>query len=128
MQDSVAAEKQKAEQMKEEGVDQAALDTAAAKGFGSALFEYDEGQLKRLFWVESAQHPQEIAGLLYGIVAFVDLRTRKPAAPHFRFQLPVDITQTRSHLMPKIIAQSAIGIFEYLHDCSGGCRIHRAGG
>ncbi|WP_228706013.1 hypothetical protein [Marinobacter sp. LV10R520-4] len=42
LQEAVAQAREKAGQMKEEGVDQAALDAAAAKGFSNALFEYDE--------------------------------------------------------------------------------------
>jgi hypothetical protein len=34
--------------MKEEGVDQAALDAAAAKGFSNALFEYDEDEISQV--------------------------------------------------------------------------------
>jgi hypothetical protein len=34
--------------MKEEGVDQAALDAAAAKGFSNALFEYDEDEMSQV--------------------------------------------------------------------------------
>jgi len=34
--------------MKEEGVDQAALDVAAAKGFSNALFEYDEDEMSQM--------------------------------------------------------------------------------
>jgi hypothetical protein len=45
LQEAVAEAREKARQMKEEGVDQAALDAAAAKGFGNALFEYDEEEM-----------------------------------------------------------------------------------
>ena len=45
LQDAVVEAREKARQVKEEGVDQAALDAAAAKGFGNALFEYDEDEL-----------------------------------------------------------------------------------
>jgi len=45
LQEAVAQAREKARQMKEEGVDQAALDAAAAKGFGNALFEYDEDEV-----------------------------------------------------------------------------------
>jgi hypothetical protein len=48
LQESVAEAREKAKQMKEEGVDQAALDAAAAKGFGNALFEYDEDEVKQV--------------------------------------------------------------------------------
>lgn len=44
----MAEAKEKAKQMKEEGVDQAALDAAAAKGFGNALFEYDEDDVSQV--------------------------------------------------------------------------------
>ena len=48
LQEAVAQAREKAKQMKEEGVDQAALDAAAAKGFGNALFEYDEDEMSQL--------------------------------------------------------------------------------
>jgi hypothetical protein len=48
LQGAVAEAKEKASQMKEEGVDQAALDAAAAKGFGNALFEYDEDEVTQV--------------------------------------------------------------------------------
>ena len=48
LQEAVAQAREKAKQMKEEGVDQAALDTAAAKGFGNALFEYDEDEMSQV--------------------------------------------------------------------------------
>jgi len=47
LQEAVAHAREKARQMKEEGVDQAALDRAAAKGFDNALFEYDEDEMTR---------------------------------------------------------------------------------
>lgn len=46
--EAVAEAREKAKQMKEEGVDQAALDAAAAKGFGNALFEYDEDEMSQV--------------------------------------------------------------------------------
>ncbi|WP_421840879.1 hydrolase or metal-binding protein [Marinobacter algicola] len=48
LQEAVAEAREKAKQMKEEGVDQAALDAAAAKGFGNALFEYDEDEMSQV--------------------------------------------------------------------------------
>jgi hypothetical protein len=45
LQEAVTEAREKAKQVKEEGVDQAALDAAAAKGFGNALFEYDEDEV-----------------------------------------------------------------------------------
>jgi len=48
LQEAVAQAREKARQMKEEGVDQAALDAAAAKGFGNALFEYDEDEMTQV--------------------------------------------------------------------------------
>jgi hypothetical protein len=48
LQEAVAQAREKARQMKEEGVDQAALDAAAAKGFGNALFEYDEDEMNQV--------------------------------------------------------------------------------
>ena len=48
LQEAVAEAREKARQMKEEGVDQAALDAAAAKGFGNALFEYDEDEMSQV--------------------------------------------------------------------------------
>jgi hypothetical protein len=48
LREAVAEASEKARQMKEEGVDQAALDAAAAKGFGNALFEYDEDEVTQL--------------------------------------------------------------------------------
>lgn len=56
LQEAVAEAREEARQVKEEGVDQAALDTAAAKGFGNALFEYDEEQVSEVieeFYPES---------------------------------------------------------------------------
>ena len=48
LQEVVAQAREKAQQMKKEGVDQAALDAAAAKGFGNALFEYDEDEMSQV--------------------------------------------------------------------------------
>jgi hypothetical protein len=48
LQEAVAQAREKARQMKEEGVDQAALDVAAAKGFSNALFEYDEDEMSQM--------------------------------------------------------------------------------
>jgi hypothetical protein len=48
LQEAVAQAREKARQMKEESVDQAALDAAAAKGFGNALFEYDEDEMNQV--------------------------------------------------------------------------------
>ena len=48
LQDAVVEAREKARQVKEEGVDQAALDAAAAKGFGNALFEYDEDEITQV--------------------------------------------------------------------------------
>jgi hypothetical protein len=48
LQEAVAQAREKARQMKEEGVDQAALDAAAAKGFGNAMFEYDEDEMTQV--------------------------------------------------------------------------------
>jgi len=48
LQEAVAQAREKARQMKEEGVDQAALDAAAAKGFSNALFEYDEDEMSQV--------------------------------------------------------------------------------
>ena len=48
LQEAVAQAREKAIQMKEEGVDQAALDAAAAKGFSNALFEYDEDEMSQV--------------------------------------------------------------------------------
>ncbi|MBK1872638.1 hydrolase or metal-binding protein [Marinobacter sp. 1-3A] len=48
LQEAVAKAKEKAKQMKEEGVDQAALDAAAAKGFANAMFEYDEEEVTQV--------------------------------------------------------------------------------
>jgi hypothetical protein len=48
LQEAVAKAREKAKEMKEEGVDQAALDAAAAKGFGNALFEYDEDEMSQV--------------------------------------------------------------------------------
>ncbi|BES73040.1 hypothetical protein RE428_40580 [Marinobacter nanhaiticus D15-8W] len=45
LQEAVAEARERSRQLKEEGVDQTALDAAAAKGFGNALFEYDEDEL-----------------------------------------------------------------------------------
>ena len=48
LQEAVAEAREKARQVKEEGIDQAALDAAAAKGFGNALFEYDEDEMNQV--------------------------------------------------------------------------------
>tara|TARA_R110001592_G_scaffold93859_5_gene272292 strand:- start:3303 stop:3827 length:525 start_codon:yes stop_codon:yes gene_type:complete len=48
LQEAVAEAREKAKQMKEEGVDQVSLDAAAAKGFGNALFEYDEDEITQV--------------------------------------------------------------------------------
>jgi hypothetical protein len=48
LQEAVAEAREKAKQMQEAGVDQAALDAAAAKGFGNALFEYDEDEMTQV--------------------------------------------------------------------------------
>ena len=48
MQEAVVEAGEKARQLKEEGVDQAALDAAAVKGFGNALIEYDEDELSQV--------------------------------------------------------------------------------
>jgi hypothetical protein len=48
LQDAVVEAREKARQVKEEGVDQAALDAAAARGFGNALFEYDEDEITQV--------------------------------------------------------------------------------
>ena len=48
LQEAVAEAREKAKKMKEEGVDQAALDAAAAKGFGNTLFEYDEDEMTQV--------------------------------------------------------------------------------
>ncbi|MFB2705343.1 hypothetical protein [Marinobacter shengliensis] len=48
LQEAVAEAREKARRVKEEGVDQTALDTAAAKGFGNALFEFDEDEISQV--------------------------------------------------------------------------------
>jgi hypothetical protein len=48
LQEAVAEAREKARQVEEKGVDQAALDAAAAKGFGNALFEYDEDEMTQV--------------------------------------------------------------------------------
>jgi hypothetical protein len=48
LQEAVAEAREKATLVKEAGVDQVALDAAAAKGFGNALFEYDEDEMSRV--------------------------------------------------------------------------------
>ena len=48
LQEAVVEAKERANKVAEEGVDQAALDAAAAKGFGNALFEYDEDEMSQL--------------------------------------------------------------------------------
>jgi len=45
LREAVAEAKETANRVAEEGMDQAALDAAAAKGFGNALFEYDEDEM-----------------------------------------------------------------------------------
>tara|TARA_R110002124_G_scaffold51828_1_gene149519 strand:- start:138 stop:692 length:555 start_codon:yes stop_codon:yes gene_type:complete len=45
LQEAVADAREKAKQMEDGGVDQVALDAAAAKGFGNALFEYEEDEV-----------------------------------------------------------------------------------
>jgi hypothetical protein len=56
LQEAVAEAREKARQVKEKGVDQAALDAAAVKGFGNALFECDEDEMSQVvaeFYPES---------------------------------------------------------------------------
>lgn len=48
LQEAVAEAREKARKIKEDGVDQVALDAAAAKGFGNALFEYDEDEVSQV--------------------------------------------------------------------------------
>ena len=48
LRDAVAKARELADQIQEEGLDQAALDAAAAKGFGNALGEYDEDELSQV--------------------------------------------------------------------------------
>jgi hypothetical protein len=48
LQEAVADSRERAKQVKEEGVDQTALDAAAAKGLGNALFEYDEDEVTQV--------------------------------------------------------------------------------
>tara|TARA_R110002096_G_scaffold273472_1_gene467348 strand:- start:4216 stop:4542 length:327 start_codon:yes stop_codon:yes gene_type:complete len=48
LQEAVARAGENASQAKEQGVDQAALDAAAAKGFGNAPFECDEDELSQV--------------------------------------------------------------------------------
>ena len=45
LQEAVAEAKETANKVAEEGIDQAALDAAAAEGFGNALFEWDEDEM-----------------------------------------------------------------------------------
>ena len=45
LQEAVVEAREKDKQVRDEGVDQAALDAAAAKGFGNALFDYDEDEM-----------------------------------------------------------------------------------
>ena len=61
LQEAVASARESAKQIEEEGVDQAALDAAAAKGFGNALFEYDEGEMSQV--VEEFYPPEESENL-----------------------------------------------------------------
>jgi hypothetical protein len=48
LQEAVTEAGERARQVKEQGVDQAALDAAAAKGFGNGLFDYDEDELSQV--------------------------------------------------------------------------------
>jgi hypothetical protein len=48
LQEAVAEARGKSRQVKEGGVDQAALDIAAAKGFANALLEYDEDEMTQV--------------------------------------------------------------------------------
>jgi len=48
LQQAVSEARETARQVKEEGVDQAALDAAAAKGFCNAMFEYDEDEASQV--------------------------------------------------------------------------------
>jgi hypothetical protein len=61
LQEAVAEAREKSRQVKEEGVDQAALDVAAAKGFANALFEYDEDEMSQV--VEEFYPPDAGDGL-----------------------------------------------------------------
>lgn len=48
LQEAVVEAREKVVQLKEDGVDQAALDAAAARGFGNALFEYGEDEMSQV--------------------------------------------------------------------------------
>jgi hypothetical protein len=48
LKEAVVEASENARQVKEEGVDQAALDAAAARGFGNSLFEYDEDEMSQV--------------------------------------------------------------------------------
>jgi|TARA_Y100000815_G_scaffold266812_1_gene285470 recombination directionality factor gp3-like protein len=48
LQEAVVEAREKDKQVRDEGVDQAALDAAAAKGFSNALFEYDEDEMEQV--------------------------------------------------------------------------------
>lgn len=48
LQEAVAETRETANKVAEEHIDQAALDAAAATGFGNALFEYDEDEMSQL--------------------------------------------------------------------------------
>lgn len=48
LQQAVVEAREKARHAKDEGVNQAALDATAAKGFGNALFEYDEDEMSQV--------------------------------------------------------------------------------
>jgi hypothetical protein len=61
LQGAVAEARERSRQFKEEGVDQVALDAAASKGFGNALFEYDEDEMNQV--VEEFYSPGANEGL-----------------------------------------------------------------
>ncbi|WP_339754757.1 hydrolase or metal-binding protein [uncultured Marinobacter sp.] len=61
LKEAVAEARERSRQFKEEGVDQAALDGAASRGFGNALFEYDEDEMNQV--IEEFYSPGANQGL-----------------------------------------------------------------
>tara|TARA_B100002003_G_scaffold174728_1_gene162577 strand:- start:10374 stop:11261 length:888 start_codon:yes stop_codon:yes gene_type:complete len=63
LQEAVVEAREKDKQVRDEGVDQAALDAAAAKGFSNALFEYDEDEMEQVveeFFPATNQEPIQL--------------------------------------------------------------------
>ena len=83
----MAEAKETANKVTEEGIDQAELDAAAAKGFGNALFEYEENEMTDVaeefyFSPDNNQHDMKIMQALSARSArCMSAAARKSAVP-----------------------------------------------